>query len=720
MITARTRLGTYLPFATSVVLFCIFYRGLIASGFDKIPGDDGDSFLYLYILEHWYRRLFLGQGGWLASSSLFPLANTLGYSDCMFLFALPYGFLRALSLDLVTAYQFTLMLAHIIGYATFYWLLRSVLLLRRGPALLGASLATLNNAFYVSIGHTQLFTIGLIPPAMLLAATFLRRAYGPARIRRLAGAGLAILLPLMLYTGYYVTWFLIFFGFLISAILLLADCLARRATGVATVWRWFCGQKAEVLAYLLLALTAFMPFVVTYLPTVREIGGRKFVEVRATLPNWFDFANVGPANLLWGSLFRHTFPDANTRPLSWELTKGVAPETLLLFLIGTLWGVWSLLAQRRVRKSDSTLRGPASELAGLEGRQSILPVLAAVLAAGVLISWLLLLRVDDYSSWWLVHKIFPGGTAIRAVFRFQHVLMFPVAVVIAVLFDAGWGKLNAAPSAFKTTVLRVLLVAAGALALAEQYNAGDYYLASKSALLAELGNVPPAPPVCHLFFLTPPRQHTRQSYGFNTEAMLIAQRAGIPTLNAYTSGPPPNWGLSDIYAPDYIFRVVAWLDLHEMHNDICSLSAETWQWNIFDSKALPRPFALDGPLPNFGYYVRLEMIAPPQVMRAGEQRAVSVRVVNIGPATLSGIGRNAVRLSYQWTDSEGKTDGFNYRKDLPVPLGPGQSVVMTGDLRAPNQPGRYHLDLDLVQEFVAWFRDKGGVPYSTEVSVVAP
>jgi hypothetical protein len=715
MIYARTRFGRYFPLITSIFLFCVFYRELIASGFDKIPGDEGDSFLLLSILEHWYRRLFLGTGGWLSASGFFPLTNTVGYADCMFLLAFPYGVARALGLDLVTAYQFTLVLVHVIGYAAFYYLLRSVLLLRRGPALLGSGLATLNNAFYVSIGHTQLFTIGLIPPALLLVATFLKSAHGPARTRWFAGVGLSVLLPLMLYTGYYVTWFAVFFGFLISAIALIADCVLRRGTGVAAVWRWFSDRKVEVLGYLLLALIAFVPFVVTYLPPLHEIGGRKFEEVRATLPEWFDFVNVGPGSLFWGSLFKYRFPQGDMRPLSWELAKGVPLVTLLFFLIGTTWCVWTLLWQQGLQKTDS-----ATESAAMEARHSILLYLAAVLAVGVLISWFLLLRVDGYSSWRLVHKIFPGGTAIRAVFRFQHVLMFPVAGVIAILFDAAWRKLVASQPAFKTSVLRVLIVAAAVLALAEQINAGGNYQGSKRALLGELGNVPPPLSMCRVFFLTPPKEQTRPSYALQTNAVLIAQFTGIPTLNGYTSGPPPDWGLSDIYAPDYIFKVIAWLDLHNIRDGICYLSAATWQWDVFDSNAVPRPFALEGPLPDAGYRVRLDMIGPPEVMKAGEQRTVSVRIVNIGPATLSGIGRNAVRLSYQWTDDEGKTDGFNYRKDLPVPLGPGQSVVMSGDLRAPSRPGPYHLDVDLVQEFVAWFRNKGSMSYSTEVTVVAP
>src|SRR5262245_31863368 len=97
--TTQRYSGSVLAFVASATLLAVFYRELIASGFDKIPGDDGDALLILHILEHWSRSLFLGQVPWLSLSSFFPLSNTLGYSDSMFLFGLPFAIARAVSVD---------------------------------------------------------------------------------------------------------------------------------------------------------------------------------------------------------------------------------------------------------------------------------------------------------------------------------------------------------------------------------------------------------------------------------------------------------------------------------------------------------------------------------------------------------------------------------------------------------------------------------------------
>jgi hypothetical protein len=719
-VTAPAWLGRWLSLFTSVAVFCIFYRELIASGFDKVPGDDGDALLILYTLEHWYRWLFLGEGAWLASSSFFPLTNTLGYTEAMFLLGLPFAVVRSLGVDLITSYQITLLLVHIGGYAAFYYLLRSALGLGRVPALLGASLATLNNAFYVSMNHPQLFTVALVPMALLLFVAFLRKANGPARARRVAGAGLAVLLPLMLYTSYYVTWFLAFFSVLVAVALLLVDGLARSGVGAAAVGRWLRAHKGEMLVYTLVGLTALTPFIVTYLPILREAGGRPFAEVRATLPSWFDFVNVGTSNVFWSQGFGQEFPEAGARPFHWELEKGVSPPVLLLLVVAAVWGIRASLSTDRPVSGLAKPGLPHAESVRLAGRDRLLPALAGVLAVSVLLAWLLQLRVGEHSAWWLIHKVFPGGIAIRAVFRLQHVLAFAISTAIAVAFHVLWERHSGSPG-WIGVASRVLVVGGAALVMAGELNAGQAYRVSKSALQADLQKVAPPPSECRAFFVTPPEPPTPPSYAVNTKAMLIAQRSGIPTLNGHTSGLPPGWSLSDVYAPDYVMRVVAWLELHQMHDGICSLSLETSRWSRFDLAAAPEPVRLEAPLADSGYQVELEVLDPPQIMRPGDERAVSVRVRNLGTATLSGLGapdgRFAVRLSYQWTGPDGKPRGFNYRKDLPAAVKPGESIVMSADLQAPSQPGLYRLDLDLVQELIAWFRDRGARPYSTEIAV---
>jgi hypothetical protein len=84
--------------------------------------------------------------------------------------------------------------------------------------------------------------------------------------------------------------------------------------------------------------------------------------------------------------------------------------------------------------------------------------------------------------------------------------------------------------------------------------------------------------------------------------------------------------------------------------------------------------------------------------------------------------RPPVRVSYRWwrQDADLTVSRYTTRVDLPWPLRPGESVTLPVDVQPPAAPGRYRLQIDLVQEFVAWFEQRGAdrllVPVTVEPS----
>ncbi len=698
-------------------LLALFFRPLILSDFDAFPGDLGDALLNLYTLEHWYRWIALGQGHWLASSAFFPVDNTLGYTDALFLFAIPFGLARHAGMPPVAAYQLTLVVALTVGFAAFYHLLRREFRLARIPSLVGCTLAVVNTGLYHSAGHTQLFAVGLVPLLLILLVRFYRSANARPSRRVAWGASAALFLPALLYTGYYVAWFSVFFLLLLAATWLVYDQLAAGGRGRSECTAWCANHRLEAAGYALLLALGSVPFVLTYLPVLKEAGPRPFDEVLAMLPRWYDFVNVGRGHALWGGWWTRTFPEADARPHAWELAKGIPLITLALFVVSAV----QLL--RSLRRGEAAVAVPAGADAG--GRTPGSPtLLAALVALALILACALQLRVADASAWWIVYHAAPGATAIRAVFRIQHVLAFALGFVVAVALDrgsAGHGRFGYLAPLWNSSLGHAVLLA---LIVIDQVNGDVAYGGSREQVEAMIARIPPPPAECRTFFVTVAPADRSPGPVINTVAAIIAQRLGVPTVNGYTSSPPPGWTLADPHSHAYLADVVAWLDANDIRRGACRLDLAAAHWTPLDSGQIALPLRLAAPLADSDFRVDFEMVDEVTTMAAGELRTVQVVVRNRGAATLSGVGSAdgtfAIRLSYRWTDADGHSAGFNARQSLPAPIEPGGALPVTFDLTAPPVAGRYALQLDLVQERVAWFRDKGAEPFLRLVDVRPP
>jgi len=99
--------------------------------------------------------------------------------------------------------------------------------------------------------------------------------------------------------------------------------------------------------------------------------------------------------------------------------------------------------------------------------------------------------------------------------------------------------------------------------------------------------------------------------------------------------------------------------------------------------------------------------------------ALTCRVENTGHATWprsSPDGFGLVRLGAHLFTPDGASSILDYgRADLPRDLAPGASAVVTIELCAPDEPGNYRVELDMVREGVAWFSSRQ--PSSASVSL---
>jgi SAM-dependent methyltransferase len=107
------------------------------------------------------------------------------------------------------------------------------------------------------------------------------------------------------------------------------------------------------------------------------------------------------------------------------------------------------------------------------------------------------------------------------------------------------------------------------------------------------------------------------------------------------------------------------------------------------------------------------------VMRPASQMAVPFRVTNLSPIPWKYDGHAYFALGNHWLDKHGNLmrldDG---RTPLPLRLDPNDSVDLNLEITAPPRSGGYLLELDVVQEGVAWFADNGSRTLRLPVCVI--
>jgi len=131
------------------------------------------------------------------------------------------------------------------------------------------------------------------------------------------------------------------------------------------------------------------------------------------------------------------------------------------------------------------------------------------------------------------------------------------------------------------------------------------------------------------------------------------------------------------------------------------------------------------PLPAEAFAVEWIGHDVPPILTVGETRNVAVTFRNISLApwpdpdstSQEPIQAGAVRLAYRWWAADGKPLAWGRRADLERVLQPGQAVTLKLTVTAPPAPGGYRLQLDLVQEMVAYFEDRSAARLFVPVEI---
>lgn len=143
---------------------------------------------------------------------------------------------------------------------------------------------------------------------------------------------------------------------------------------------------------------------------------------------------------------------------------------------------------------------------------------------------------------------------------------------------------------------------------------------------------------------------------------------------------------------------------------------------IFLYRTHPAAPVLSAPLLAGAFRATITADNPPARLRPGAAATLLVRVRNASdrpwPTARAGTVRYDIHLGNHWLAQGGGTSAADdARASLPFTLAPGEEVTMPFQITAPTTAGAYTLEIDVVQEGVAWAADTGNTPARTTVQV---
>lgn len=133
-------------------------------------------------------------------------------------------------------------------------------------------------------------------------------------------------------------------------------------------------------------------------------------------------------------------------------------------------------------------------------------------------------------------------------------------------------------------------------------------------------------------------------------------------------------------------------------------------------------------LPSNGFKAEITLIEPPTKLRGGQKETVRVKIRNASdvmwwargaPTNTRQDNKFYLAAGNRWLKSDGSLlTNMDGRYGIAKDLKPGEDTEVPLVITAPNEPGDYTLEVDLVQEQVAWFSEKGSPTAKAKITVV--
>jgi len=117
--------------------------------------------------------------------------------------------------------------------------------------------------------------------------------------------------------------------------------------------------------------------------------------------------------------------------------------------------------------------------------------------------------------------------------------------------------------------------------------------------------------------------------------------------------------------------------------------------------------------------------APPKTVAAGVKFKLTIALVNVGDTLwLTGqtVRAGFVMPAVKITGERGRLVHESHGPLLPRAVAPGRSLMLDLPIDAPAKPGVYTVKIDLVDQNICWFEERGSeaLVFSIEVSEARP
>jgi len=517
-----------LGLAVGLWLFVLPVTGL---DFSHFPGDLGDARLNLFFFEHIYQYLTGGVAQYWNAPYMYPEPNFLAYSDNLIGSSPFYLVFRVMGLGVYSSFLGWFICVHVLNYVTAFYAIRAIIGDPRS-AVLGAFIFAFSVALQSQMVHAQTFPRFAIPLAVWMAYRF-----GESLQPKFFFATLFFVVY-QIYCGVYLGFMLaIPLGIFIVAVWIRAILQKRPEL---KQWNWYVRLGVAGTVNMALVFVLMLP----YLSRRISPSQGHFERISGGIPTLKSHLYSQKGTLFWDFLSEM----GRELPNWWNhqiFAGGIA--------LGAFVGMVVFLLYRLIRNRFSIREFKTLDL----------------LMLGGVVTFLVFLRMGDFTLYKVLY-LFPGFSSMRALARIVNIelMFFGLAVAffsIEILRRSG------------RMVNLVFIVLFGVVVM-DNYYKTDYIdrtridLAEERtlALDAVYASIPPNSVVSY----EPARKDT-DAYILQLDGMLMAQKYGLSTVNAYTATCPSDynqyWRGMDSTARRF------WLQMRGVdHDTLYVVKSDTW------------------------------------------------------------------------------------------------------------------------------------------------